>query len=104
VINSVYGIIAGTYDDMVISNSLIASNATAGILVDSNGTVSVRASEIAHNGTGIQVGSGGSLLLSDSNLSFNSTAGFTGVISTASNNSFYKNNGSLGTLVPMALQ
>jgi parallel beta helix pectate lyase-like protein len=104
VINSATGIVAGTYDDMVISNSLISSNSFQGIVVDSNGTVSVRSSEIAHNGTGIQVSSGGSLLLSDSNLSFNSAAGFTGVIGTASNNSLYKNSGPLGTLVPMALQ
>jgi parallel beta helix pectate lyase-like protein len=103
IVDSGQGIFVGTYDEAVIASSFISSNATSGIVVDMNGVASVHSTEISHNGTGMQVNSGGSLLLDKSNLSFNSTAGFTGVISTNSNNSVYKN-GPLGASVAVGLQ
>jgi hypothetical protein len=96
--NTGIGIISGGNSLTVVINSVIASNITNGVNAQAGGQVILRGSTIAHNTNGMQIEQG-TLIMDNSALLYNST-GFTGAISSASNNLFV-GNGALGTITPI---
>ena len=96
--NSTVGISVGANSEVVISHSDLSDNATAGLMVSaSTGSVTVDSTTIEHNGFAFQ--NSGTVRLSNSDVSYNST-GWTGTISTFTNNRF-TSNGPAGPLFPI---
>ena len=95
--NASYGLAAGTGARVMVNRSVFSGNTTAGIEADSGTEVNVNDSVLAHNGIGVQ--SDGTVRLSNSDISFNTT-GASGPVNTYSNNRFSSNN-DRGTLTAM---
>jgi hypothetical protein len=97
VINAGVGVAIGAGAAVHLSNSLVSSNATAGIAI-SGGGINVDATTITFNGIGIQQ-AGGSVNLSNNDVSFNNV-GVSGTVS-SNTNSRFTNNGAGGTITPI---
>lgn len=97
VYNTNAGLGAGTGARLMINRSVFSGNTIVGIEADGGSEVNINDSVLAHNGIGVQ--SGGTVRLSNSDISFNTT-GASGSVNTYSNNRFSSNN-DRGTLTAM---
>lgn len=97
--NALYGLAVGSQAVVMVNRSVFSGNGIAGIEADPFATVAVNNSVSSHNGTGVK--SNGSVQLSNSDISFNST-GVTGPVSSFGNNRF-SNNTTDGTVTPPIL-
>jgi hypothetical protein len=95
-----YGFAAGNGAQVLIKNSISASNVTGGVEADPNAFVAVSSSTILGNGTGIIVASGGTVRISNTDIAFNTT-GISGTVQTFVDNRI-TNNGAGGTLSPVS--
>jgi hypothetical protein len=95
--NATFGVVLGPGVAMQISQSII-SNSGTGLFVASGAQMSVDSTVISNNTTGIN-SSGGTIRLSNSDISFNTT-GMSGTVQTFSNNRF-TSNGAGGALSPI---
>jgi hypothetical protein len=97
VINAANGVAVGAGAAAHLSNSLVSSNAIAGIAI-SGGGINVDATTITFNAIGIKQ-TGGSVSMSNNDVSFNAT-GVSGAVSSNTNNRF-TGNGAGGTIAPI---
>jgi hypothetical protein len=97
VINAFNGVNAGVNANVVLDHVTVSSNSNAGLLVGTSAFMVVDSATISHNGKGIQ--STGNVDLSNSNVTYNTTA-VSGSLASFSNNRFTKNT-SLGTISPI---
>jgi len=67
-----YGLAVGSGGRVMIKNSVFTGNGIAGIQADGGATVSVSATEVSYNSTGI--GANGTVMLSNANITSNSIA------------------------------
>jgi hypothetical protein len=95
-INNLFGIAAGSGNNVVVKRTVLSGNATAGVEGDSGATVTVDDSAISNNGTGVQATSG-NIRLSNSDINFNTLNGMTGSPITYGNNRVSGNAGTTGT-------
>jgi Right handed beta helix region len=86
--NAKYGLATGNGAKVTVNRSVFSGNTEAGIEADPGATVVVNDSASVHNKFGVQ--SGGSVLLSNSSISFNTT-GVSGPVSSFGNNRFSNN-------------
>lgn len=98
--NAKFGLAAGIRARVVVNRSVFSGNTTAGIEADPGAKVDVNDSVSVHNGIGVQ--SGGTVLLSNSDISFNTT-GVTGPVSSFGNNRF-SNNSADGMVMAIPLK
>jgi parallel beta helix pectate lyase-like protein len=99
VVNATNGIFVGNDANVVLSHSIVSNNSVAGLSVlVANGVIIVDSTTIAHNGIGIQ--NSGTAEVSNSDITFNTTA-VQGSINSFSNNRFTKNTALGGTIVPI---
>jgi parallel beta helix pectate lyase-like protein len=98
IINSGFGIIVGADTNVVVSHSVLSNSASVGVQVlSSSSFVDIDSTTIAHNGIGIQ--NSGTVEISNSNFTLNTTA-VSGSVSSFSNNRFIRNT-TLGTIIPV---
>jgi hypothetical protein len=90
-----FGIALAKTNTATIARSVFSSNATAGVEVDSGGQLMMDSSVVSYNGTGISA-SGGAVGFANSDIAFNATA-ITGVTTTFGNNRIF-GNGAAGTV------
>jgi hypothetical protein len=95
-----YGFGTGNGVQVLIKNSISASNVTGGVEADSGAFVAVSSSTILGNGTGIIVTSGGTVRIGNTDVAFNAT-GISGTVQTFVDNRI-TNNGAGGTLSPVS--
>lgn len=95
-----YGFATGNGAQVLIKNSISASNVTGGVEADAGAFVAVSSSTILGNGTGIIVSSGGTVRISNTDVAFNTT-GISGTVQTFVDNRI-TNNGAGGTLSPVS--
>jgi hypothetical protein len=94
------GFAAGNGAQVLIKNSISASNVSAGIVADPGAFVAITSSTILTNGTGIVAGSGGTIRIGNTDIAFNTT-GLSGTVQTFVDNRI-TNNGAGGTLSPVS--
>ncbi len=92
-IGNAYGVAVATGNNVTVNRSVMSGNATSGVEADSGGQVFVNNTEIGQNGTGVTAG--GTILLANSDVVFNTTA-ITGATTSFGNNRIF-GNGSVGT-------
>jgi hypothetical protein len=87
-INNLYGLAAGTNNQVKITRSVFSGNSTAGIEADGGAQIGVEHSTVNFNGTGVQAN--GTIWLDDTEVSFNQAA-TAGIPVSFGNNRFYAN-------------
>jgi len=97
VINANNGVAVGAGGAVHLSNSVVSSDASAGIAI-SGGGINVDATAVTFNGVGVKQ-TGGTVNLSNNDVSFNNT-GISGTVSSYTNNRF-TGNGPGGTITPI---
>jgi hypothetical protein len=95
IVNTNNGMVLGNNTAAVISHTLISNNATLGVTVAPSSQANIDSSVIAHNILGLQ-STGGTMRISNSDISFNNT-GASGTIMSYTNNRFGQN-GAGGTI------
>ena len=86
-IDNLFGIAVGTGNNAMITRSVFSGNST-GIETDAGGVINADSTAITGNGLGVQTG--GTIRLSNSDVSFNTT-GFSGTATSYGNNRFLGN-------------
>jgi hypothetical protein len=86
-----FGLALGKTNTATIARSVFSNNGTAGVEVDSGGQLMLDSSIVSYNGTGISA-SGGAVAFANSDIAFNATA-FSGVTTTFGNNRIFGNAG-----------
>jgi hypothetical protein len=92
-INNGFGVSAATGNDVSIVRSVFAGNTTAGVEGDSGSLIGLEGGLVSGNATGLQ--SGGTMFISNSEISFNTT-GISGFTQSFGNNRIF-GNGAPGT-------
>jgi hypothetical protein len=88
VINNGFGVATATGNRVSIARSVFSGNSTAGIESDAGGQVGLDSTVVSNNGNGLQ--NAGTMSLSNSQISFNTT-GISGVTSSFGNNRLFGN-------------
>jgi hypothetical protein len=87
-INNNYGVAVGAGNNVKIIRSVLSGNSTAGIEADQGAQVGVGSSTVSQNSTGLLAS--GTIFISDTDITFNSTA-MTGSVTSFGNNRIYGN-------------
>jgi hypothetical protein len=94
------GFAAGNGAQVLIKNSISASNVLAGVVADNGSFIAVSSSTILGNGTGIIAGSSATVRIGNTDIAFNTT-GISGTVQTFVDNRI-TSNGAGGTLSPVS--
>jgi hypothetical protein len=98
-INNGFGVAAGTGNNVSIARSVFSSNTTAGVEGDGGSQIGLDDSLVSGNATGLQ--SGGTMSISNSEISFN-LSGISGATTSFGNNRIFGNVGA-GTVPTLGL-